>query len=109
TEKEFMDFYKLFYVPDNAVLVLAGDINIPEAKKLVEKYFGDIAKGTQPIPRPNVQEPEHKKERSATFRAGDISLPMVAIVYHAPKSGSEDLYALNVLTQILSGGSSSRF
>lgn len=108
TEKEFMDFYKLFYVPNNAVLVLAGDINIPEAKKLVEKYFGDIPKGTQTIPRPNVQEPEQKKEKSATYRDPGIQLPLVAIAFHAPKIGTEDFYALNILTQILSGGSSSR-
>ncbi len=50
-------FYKEFYVPNNAILSIASDIDIEKTKAQVAKYFGDIPKGTKPIYRPNVQEP----------------------------------------------------
>lgn len=106
---EFMDFYKTFYVPNNAVLVLAGDINIEESKKLVEKYFGGIPKGTREIPRPNIVEPQQTKEKRVTFHDKMVQLPAVIVAYHAPKVGSDDFYALDMLTKLLSNGASSRF
>ncbi len=57
TIDEFRDFYKTFYVPENASLVITGDINIDNAKSLVNKYFADIPKGGKKIPRPEVIEP----------------------------------------------------
>src|SRR5690606_21139581 len=61
--EEFRDFYKTFYVPNNATLSIAGDININDTKKLIEQYFAKIPKGTQEIPRPNVVEPAQTEER----------------------------------------------
>jgi zinc protease len=55
--QDFVDFYKTFYVPDNCVLSLAGDIDIPQVKKQIEDYFGSIPKGVKPIPRPHITEP----------------------------------------------------
>ena len=57
TLEEFMDFYHNFYVPNNAVLTLSGNIQPEEAKKLVEKYFSEIPKGTHEIIRPKIVEP----------------------------------------------------
>jgi len=105
---EFMDFYKKYYVPNNAVLVIAGDINIPQAKGWVEKYFAGIPKGTQPIVRPDMTEPKQTKEKRATFYA-DVQLPAVVLAYHIPPMGDPDVYALEMLTKILAQGSSSRF
>ena len=62
TLDEFMNFYKTFYVPNNAVLVLAGDINEAQAKAMITKYFGEIPKGTATIPRPKEVEPAHTAE-----------------------------------------------
>lgn len=104
---EFMDFYKTFYVPDNAVLVLAGDFNAEQAKAWVTKYFGDIPKSTKPIPRPTVVEPEQTKEKRVKYNA-NVQLPMVVIAYHCPKIGTDDVYALQMLNQLLSQGASSR-
>lgn len=107
-ESEFLDFYKTFYVPQNAVLTIAGDINTKETKKLIHKYFSSIQAGTQEIPRPSVVEPAKTAEVRDTIWGKD-QLPMVLMAYHIPAMGSEDYYAVQMLNQILSQGESSRF
>ncbi len=108
TLEEFMTFYKTFYVPDNAVLVIAGDINVAQAKTLISKYYGDIPKGTKAIPRPTVVEPEQKAEKRVKFY-DNVQLPAVILAYHIPKQGTDDYYAVQLLTNLLSQGKSSRF
>ena len=105
--EEFIDFYKTFYVPNNAVLSIAGDFNISETKKLIQDYFGAIPKGTKPIPRPNVTEPPMGGEVRATIE-DNIQLPAVIQAYKAPKQGSDEYYAFRMLSNVLSGGPSSR-
>lgn len=105
---EFMDFYKTFYVPNNAVLVIGGDLDIKETKKWIEKYFGSIPKGTKAIPRPTEVEPKQLKEKRVEFY-DNVQLPAVVVAYHTPKMGTDDWYALQLLTQMLSQGQSSRF
>ena len=105
---EFMDFYKTFYVPNNAALVVAGDIDITQTKAFIAKYFGDIPKGTKAIPRPTDVEPEQTAEKRVNFY-DNVQLPAVIIAYHTPKLGSEDYYAIQLLSQLLSQGKSSRF
>lgn len=107
TIDEFIDFYNIFYVPNNAVLSIAGDIKIPETKKLIEKYFADIPKGKKEIFRPSIVEPKKTAEvRDTIF--DNIQLPAVIQAYHIPKQGTDDYYALNMLTTLLSSGESSR-
>ena len=104
---EFIQFYKTYYVPNNCVLSIAGDINIPELKKKIETYFGPIAKGTLPINRPSIKEPPLGGEvRDNVY--DNIQLPAVLHAYRAPKQGGDEYYAFNVLSTILSGGASSR-
>jgi len=104
---EFMDFYKTYYVPNNAVLVLAGDFKPEQAKEWINKYYGDIPRGTGEVPRPNVAEPAQTKEKRVKYNA-NVQLPMVVLAYHAPKMGTDDVYALELLNQLLSQGASSR-
>jgi zinc protease len=104
---EFLDFYKTFYVPNNAVLVVAGDIKPEEAKAWINKYFASIPKGTKAIPRPTEVEPQQAQEKRVTFH-DNVQLPAVILAYHAPKMGSDDFYALQLLNQLLSQGASSR-
>ncbi|MEQ8423481.1 MAG: pitrilysin family protein [Cyclobacteriaceae bacterium] len=107
TLEEFVDFYHTFYVPENATLTIAGDINIAEAKASIAKYFKDIKKGGKPIPRPNIVEPPQKEEiRDVVF--DNIQLPAAIQTYHMPAQGTSDSYALNMLSTVLSGGQSSR-
>jgi len=108
TLTEFMNFYKTFYVPNNAVLVISGDINEAQTKDLISKYYGDIPKGTKAIPRPTTPEPQHTAEKRVNFY-DNIQLPAVIIGYHIPKQGTDDYYAVQLLTQVLSQGKSSRF
>lgn len=104
---EFIDFYKTFYVPNNCVLSIAGDINIDEAKKFISDYFAEIPRGTKEIPRPNVtQKPLGKEVRDII--PDNVQLPAVFEAYRAPKQGSDEYYAFSLLSKILSGGPSSR-
>lgn len=104
---EFMNFYKTFYVPENATLSIAGDIDIQETKNLVDKYFSAISKGNNPIPRPDVEEPAQENEiRDIVY--DQIQLPAVISAYHMPAQGTDDYYALEMLSTLLSGGQSSR-
>ncbi len=108
TLQEFMNFYKTFYVPNNAVLVISGDIDVANSKTLITKYFGEIPKGTAPIPRPTEVEPAQTKEKRVNFY-DNVQLPAVILAYHTPKQGTEDYYAVQLLAQLLSQGKSSRF
>lgn len=104
---EFIDFYKTFYVPNNATLSIAGDINIAQTKLLIEKYYGSIPKGTKAIPRPTAVEPVKTAEVRDTVY-DNIQLPAVVMAYHTPAQGTPDYYAMNMLATILSQGKSSR-
>lgn len=107
-QTEFMDFYHTFYVPNNAVLVVGGDIKPEEAKAWISKYYGNIPKGTKAIPRPTEKEPVQTAEKRVNFY-DNIQLPAVILAYHTPKMGTQDSYALDMLTTLLSQGKSSRF
>ncbi|MGI9542724.1 MAG: M16 family metallopeptidase, partial [Cyclobacteriaceae bacterium] len=106
-DEDYIDFYKTFYVPNNAVLSIAGDLDIEKTKGLVEKYFAEIPKGTTEIPRPTTPEPELTAEvRDVVF--DNIQLPAVIQGYRTPAQGTDDYYAVSMLAQLLSQGESSR-
>lgn len=107
TLQEFMDFHSTYYVPNNATLSIAGDMDIENTKKLIEKYFGDIPRGTKEIVRPTAVEPEKTAEVRETVY-DNIQLPAVIMSYHMPAQGTPDSYALSMLTTLLSDGQSSR-
>lgn len=108
TEDDFKDFFETFYVPNNATLSIAGDIQIEETKKLVEKYFSEIPRGTKDIPRPEIEAPDLGGEvREEVF--DNVQLPGVFQAYRMAEQGSDDYYAMQMLTTLLSGGQSSRF
>ena len=107
TEEDYVNFYKTFYVPNNAILSIAGNIDYSDAKDAVEKYFGSIPMGTGAIPRPSIVEPELGREiRDTIF--DNIQLPAVVQAYRIPAQGTEDYYAVQMLSQLLSGGKSAR-
>ncbi len=106
-ENDYKQFYKDFYVPNNAVLSIAGDIDIDEAKMLVEKYFANIPKSATPVYRPRVMEPPLMKEIRDTVY-DNIQLPAVIQAYRIPAQGTKDYYAVDMLSRLLSSGESSR-
>jgi zinc protease len=106
SKEEFIAFYKKFYVPNNAILSIAGDLDIENTKKLVQKYFGDIPRGKD-VPRVNVSEPVQTQEvRDIVY--DNIQLPAVIQGYKIPGIKNPDYYAVNMLLQVLSQGESSR-
>ncbi len=106
--EEFREFHDQFYVPENAVLVVAGDINTEETKKLVQAYFEEIPKGGHEIYRPTAEyKPKNIEIRDTVY--DNIQLPAVFLGYHMPAQGTSDYYALSMLQTLLSGGESSKF
>jgi predicted Zn-dependent peptidase len=101
-------FFKTFYAPNNAVLVVSGDIDLAGAKKLVEAYMGDIP--SQPQPKhPDLSEPAEVKPRTEVYKDPLAQVPAVIIGFPGPERRSPDYYALSMLDILLTGGDSSRF
>ncbi|NNE32271.1 MAG: insulinase family protein [Winogradskyella sp.] len=105
TLEEFQAFNKKYYVPNNAVLVVAGDIDTAEVTKLIKDYFG-------PIPRGPEVERDLPKEQPITEAMRDkaydpnIQIPAVVAAYRTPSFKSRDSYVLNMISSYLSGGKS---
>lgn len=107
TLEEFKAFNKKYYVPNNAVLVIAGDIDIAKTKTLVEQYFGPIPAGA-PVPRVSVKEDPITKEVIDTAYDSNIQLPAVLTAYRVPGMTSSESKALEMASAVLSQGNSSR-
>ena len=108
TPEDANQFYKTFYRPDNAVLIVVGDFEQAQFDAWVDKYFGRIKKPEGTIPRVAATEPGRKEEVRHVATAPNVPFPAVAITYLAPPSDSSDIPALRVAEKILSGGDSSR-
>ncbi len=106
-EADYVNFYKDFYVPNNAILSIAGDFDKKELKNQIQKYFGTIPKSKKPIYRPDIIEPPLKGEVRDTIY-DNIQLPLVAQAYRTPAQGTKDYYAVSMLSTLLSQGESSR-
>jgi len=106
-EIDYKTFYKDFYRPDNAILSIAGDINIDQTKTLIDIYFKDIPRGKGEIQRKFPQEPAITQLRRDTVY-DNVQLPAVIIANHIPAQGTPDFYAVKMLGMILSQGESSR-
>lgn len=107
-DADYKNFYKDFYVPNNAVLSIAGDIDYDEVTGMIAKYFGGIPKGTKEIYRPSIVEAPMSGEIRDTIY-DNIQLPAVVQTYRTPAQGTADYYAVSMLSQLLSQGQSSRF
>ena len=106
-EADYKHFYETFYVPNNAVLSIAGDLDIEQTKEMVAQFFGTIPAGTDEIYRPNVVEPPLTKEvRDTIF--DNVQLAGVIQTYRIPAQGTDDYYAVDMLSTLLSQGESSR-
>lgn len=106
TEADYQAFYKRFYVPNNAVLVIAGDIDPVKAREQVTRYFAGIPRGAA-VAQPQVVDPGPTAETRAVIH-DRIQLPAVVLSYRIPPTGSADFYAVELVNRLLSGGNSSR-
>lgn len=107
TLDEFLAFNKKFYVPNNAVLVVAGDIDISSTKKMVEDYFGDIPKGAE-IERYYEKDDPITETISATAYDSNIQIPAVINAYRTPGFSERDSRVLDMISTYLSDGPSSK-
>ncbi len=106
--EEFQAFNKKFYVPNNAVLVVAGDIsNITQTKEWIQKYFGSIPKGA-PVTRKTYTEEPITQQINATYEDPNIQKPMLLQAYRTPSMKTRDARVLDMISTILSDGKSSR-
>jgi len=106
TLQDCQNYFNTYYVPNNATVVIAGDVKPDDATALVEKHFGSIPRGEDP-PRPHTVEPEQRGERRVEFHK-QAQLPVFIAGYHTPEMLHEDTYALDILARVFSGGESSR-
>ena len=107
---DLIDFYRDWYAPNNAVLVLSGDVTAADVRPLVEKHYGKIP--ARPLPkRPEWKEPPREGDKRITLKHEQVRQPAWARRMLAPSYATgpaEDTYALQVLSEILGGGSTSR-
>jgi predicted Zn-dependent peptidase len=106
TLEEFQEFNKKFYVPNNAVLVVAGDINIEKTKSMIEAYFGPIPKGKD-IERNFPKEDPVSQDAIAKAYDANIQIPAIIGAYRTPSNKDRDTYVLSMISSYLSGGKSS--
>jgi predicted Zn-dependent peptidase len=107
TLEEFQAFNKKFYSPNNAVLVVAGQIDIPKTKAWIQKYFGPIPRGEKIKKETFVEEPITQTIK-ARYEDSNIQKPMVVAAYRTPSMKTRDARVLDMISTILSGGKSSR-
>ncbi|MFQ5958640.1 MAG: M16 family metallopeptidase [Alphaproteobacteria bacterium] len=111
TTEDALAFYRRHYAPDNAVLIVVGDITAEELRPLAEKYYGAIpGRGIAPRKRP--QEPPQRAARRVVLKDARVRQPSWSRSYLAPSEhagASEHAYPLQVLAEILGGGTTSRF
>ena len=108
--ERILAFYKRFYRPNNAILVVAGDMAAEKLKPLAEKYYGFIPAGP-PVKRSRAQEPLHKSARRVTHRDKRVRQPSWRRTYLAPGllwGDKRHAYPLQLLSNIVGGGASSR-
>lgn len=110
TREDALAFYKKFYEPNNAILIVAGDVTLEQVKTLAEKYYGPIPAG-EPVVRKRPQEPPQIAARRVILEDGRAQLPSFARSYLAPSYGTdknEEAEAIDVMVDVLGGGETSR-
>ncbi|QJD97411.1 insulinase family protein [Mucilaginibacter robiniae] len=104
---EFKAFFKKYYTPNNAALSIAGDIDVAQAKKLINDYFADIPKGA-PVVYTKIEEAPITKQMVDTAYDANIQLPMITSTYRVPGNDSKDSKTLEMISAYLSNGGSSK-
>jgi zinc protease len=105
--EEFQEFFKKFYVPSNAVLVVAGQIDVPQTKEWIQKYFGPIPKGNAPKKQTFIENPITETIK-ATYQDPNIQIPMLVTAYRTPSMKTRDARILDLISSYLSDGKSSK-
>ena len=107
TLEEFQAFNKKFYIPNNSVLVVAGDFENAKAKEWIQKYFGSIKKGEALKKQTFIEEPITQTIK-ATYQDPNIQIPMLVASYRTPSMKTRDARVLDLISSYLSDGKSSK-
>ncbi|HSP88898.1 MAG TPA: pitrilysin family protein, partial [Ignavibacteriaceae bacterium] len=105
-KEDLQNYFKTYYAPNNCVIVISGDVTVPEVEKLAKKYFEPISQSDPPREIHTV-EPEQLGEKRIVVKK-EVNSPNIMISYHVPESKSEEYYSLSLLNSILSSGNTSR-
>lgn len=108
TLEEFLQFKNTYYVPNNATLVVAGDIDIPQVKKMIQDYFGPIPRGKE-IKRTKIIEDPITQQMDVVAYDPNIQIPALLHVYRTPGMSTREARVLDMISTLLSTGKSSRF
>jgi len=106
TLEEFNAYFDKYYGPNNAVLVVAGDINIDDTKKMVKDYFSAVKKRPEVVRNFPKEEPITETIKAQAFDK-NIQVPAIIATYRTPGHGTRDAYILDMISTYLSGGKSS--
>ncbi|HMA01989.1 MAG TPA: pitrilysin family protein [Gemmatimonadaceae bacterium] len=101
-------FFRTYYAPNNAVLVVTGDMDVAATKRWIAEYFPNIPAAKLP-PKPNLTEPRQVEEKRFTRVDSLATRPAIGLAYHVPDRLTPEWYAFGVLNQILAQGRDSRF
>lgn len=104
---EFLAFFDKFYVPNNAVLVVAGDFQKDQAKKWIADYFSEVKKG-DPVVKQHYEEEPITQEMRASWGDPNVQIPMLLTAYRTPSMKSREARVLDMISTLLSSGKSSR-
>ena len=107
TEEDYKKFNKKFHVPNNAVLVVAGDIEVDKTLELVKKYFGEIPKGKE-LERSFPKEKPITESKRVKSYDKNIQIPAYVLAYRTPPQNDRDSWVLNMISTYLSDGESSK-
>lgn len=107
TLEEFQAFNNTYYSPNNAVLVVAGDLDMAKTKDMIKAYFGPIPRKADPK-RVAIKEEPITKEIKAKYNDPNIQIPAIVAAYRTPSMKTRDAYVLNMISTVLSDGKSSR-
>jgi zinc protease len=105
--EDVREFFRTYYVPSNATLVLVGDFDTKEAHGLVTQYLGRVPKAAHEVPRDIPKEPPQTEEKRLTIEES-WELPAVVVAHHITYDGHPDSYPLHIASKVLSDGQSSR-
>lgn len=106
--EDVREFYDTYYVPENATLVIVGDIDPENTMQMIEHYIGRVPKARRDVPREIPREPAQRANRRVTIEADNWPLPAVVVAHHITYDGHPDAYPLHIASKVLSDGQSSR-
>ena len=108
TVADAKDFFRTYYVPDNATVAIAGDVDTATAFDLARKYFGRLPRNGRPVPRAYPVEPPLAEPVRGAVLDLEWPLPVMVLAHHVPADGHPDAYPLQIASKILADGQSSR-